>query len=175
VNRCPRWVVFVTFAGLLAACSSRSTPGVLTSADIPSYLGVKANPDAAASQARNVRPAPCKTAGIDAFGNPAGRSNTRSGVTPQPFVVSVSLTCDSVSQAQTAFKMIKGVSDGHDVVGIGDEARLINVTEVTQRLCGVGWREGNQIGTVLVLGPIKDKRITPALAELLARRAAARS
>jgi hypothetical protein len=160
----------------VSACGGSATPGVLTSADIPSYLGVKANPSAAASEARSVRPAPCKTAAVDAFGVPARHANTRSRiVSTRPFIVSVALTCDSVSQAQTAFNLIKKGGDGHALAGIGDEARLINVTEATQRVCTVGWRDGNQVGVVFVLGPIKDTRITPALTELLARRAIARA
>jgi len=39
----------------------------------------------------------------------------------------------------------------------------------------IGWRQDDRVNLVQVEAPLSDKRITPALVELLARRVAARS
>jgi len=72
--------------------------------------------------------------------------------------------------------MAKRGGGGHSVPGIGEAAWLFApVANPHVKEYFLGWREGSEIGDLLVLGTSTDKRITPALAELLARRAAARS
>jgi hypothetical protein len=164
-------LVAVFAVGLTLSACGPSTPGVLTSADIPSYLGVKSNPSAAASGARAITLAPCKTGAIDAFGVQA-----RSGIVSRgPFIISVGFTCDSVSQAQTAFKLFKTGRDGHALGGFGNEAWLVGVRGSTGQEYALGWRQGSRVSIVLLEGRLTDKRITAGLVELLARRAAARA
>jgi hypothetical protein len=158
----------------LSACSSPSTPRVLTSADIPSYLGVKSNPSATASGARSVSLAPCKTTAVDAFGVTGKHKNTGHEIVA-PFIFSVAFTCDSISQAQTAFKLIKGGRDGHAVAGIGDEAWINGLRGSAGQMHALGWRKGSRVSIVLLEGKSTDKRITAGLAEMLARRVVARS
>jgi hypothetical protein len=179
-SRVPSWasMVAVCFVGLtLSACSS-STPGVLTQSDIPSYLGLTANPSASATAVRQEgTERHCKTAGVAVFTLPGWtmpktgsiESMARSG--SSPIVVSVDDSCASPSDARMAFKSDVG-GMGPRIVGIGDEATLLDFS-AGQRTYGVEWRKGNQIGVAFVVGPTKDKRIRPALVELLAHRAAA--
>lgn len=98
-------------------------------------------------------------------------SMVRSGT--GPIVVSADYSCTTPSDAHMAFKSDVG-DNGPRIAGIGDEATLLDFS-AGQRSYDVEWREGNQIGAVIVVGPTKDKRITHALVESLARRAAATS
>jgi hypothetical protein len=174
------WLITVTIVGVaLSACSS-PTSGVLSSADIPNYLGVKYNPSASASAsasaARSVRHVPCNPttdAVFDGFKKPY-----------PPTITSTAFSCASDSQAQRYFNATKvgAKSDpipgakGHSVRGIGDEAWFIDQGRASDlNFYTLVWRQGNRVRLVSVEGPISDKRITPALIELLARRAAARS
>lgn len=165
------WLVAtLTAAVALSACSSSSQPGVLTQADIPSYLGVKPNQSESVSM-RDVRAAPCKPADDVVFDS------------KETTVTSVALSCASVSQAQQYFNTIKVGANGypvhgikgHTLSGVGDEAWLVDVGSNDLRDYIVGWRQGDRVSLVMIEGPSTDKHITPALAKLLARRAAARS
>lgn len=175
-----RWTILV-FGGALAlsACSSPQTPGVLTQADIPSYLGVRADPSATGSGLA-VFSAPCKGAKSLTFDG--SWRHLKAGPSSIPDVTSIAVSCASVSQAQRYFNTrsggrgypLPGVK-GHSVAGIGDEAWLTDVSNTQIRDYTVGWRQDDRVMFVMVEGPSTDKRITPALAKLLARRAAARS
>ena len=88
-------------------------------------------------------------------------------------MVSADLSCATPSDAHRAF-MSDAVVAGRSIPGIGDEAALLTLRN-GRRSYIVGWRKDNQFGVIVIVGPTKDEPITPALAELLARRAAARS
>jgi len=163
---------------VLSACSTSSRPGVLSRADIPSYLGVSVSHSGSAGMLLPVAQFHgCKTVGVVFFS--ASVPNELQGnptVSKAPGIVSVAVSCPSVADAQKAFRTFLTGTGGRSVSGLGDEARLFNVSKGgSDRLYIVGWRQSNQIGAVDVGGPPNDKRITPALAELLARRAVARS
>jgi len=167
---------------VLAACSPSSPPGLLTQSDLPSYLGVRADQHASVTAAGSVRNAICKSITAAVF-NGSWRQ-LHSGPASIPVAVtSVSLSCPSVSQAQRYFNTIKvgakgypvPAVKGYPVSGIGDEAWLIDAGHNADlREYSLAWRQGNRVGLVQVEGPLSDKRITPALVELLARRMAAR-
>jgi hypothetical protein len=172
---CIKAVAFHVIALDLSACSSPSA-GVLTQADIPIYLGLKLNPSAAAIEGRSFGSDPhCKKTGDAILTLPGWRAPT--GTSPQsasrPVVVSVDDSCTTTADAHQAFKSDASLA-GRAIAGIGDEATLLRLG-AGQRVYGVGWREGNQIGVVLVIGTTGDKHITQALATSLARRAVARS
>jgi hypothetical protein len=159
----------------LSACSSSPTPGVLTSADIPSHLGVKANPSATADYASRLTvPQSCKTVGVAVFSVPGMRLNE--AVLPTSAhttaVTSVVLSCASESETRTSF----GTAVGASVPGIGDEAEWLNEGVVGGgRFYAILWRKNDKLGNVSVAGPTNDSHIGPGLAVLLARRAAAES
>jgi hypothetical protein len=167
------------FGTALALSSCGSSPlGLLTSADIPSYLGVEANPSFSASQENQESATPhCQKAGVADFSVPGIGHKPGSLLTnaKAPEIVSVNASCDNASSAHSAFETsVKGIG-GHSVVGIGNEAKLANVSGKSERAYFVGWREHNQVGFVLIASSQSDNRIGPGLAELLARRAVARS
>jgi hypothetical protein len=174
VNRRPRWVVLLTFGGLLAACSSPSAPGVLTSTDIPSYLDVKANPSATVDYAGRLSPPHrCTTVGVAVFSVPSQPLNMSILPTSAQtrVVTTARISCANVSEARASFGTAAGVS----VSGIGDEAQWLNEGVAGGgRFYAIIWRKNNQLGNVSVAGPKDDSRIGPGLTELLARRAVAR-
>jgi hypothetical protein len=173
------WLVAVLGAALaLSACSSPSPPGVLAQADIPSFLGVKLNPPEAPMDARVVLSAPCHKPAS------AVAAVFKSRKSLSPTVTSIAVSCPGISQAQKFFDTRKVGArgyplpevKGHSLTGIGDEAWFIDQGgKADLRDYTVVWRQVNRVSSVSVEGPRSDKRITPALAELLARRAAARS
>src|ERR1700687_1422904 len=66
-------MMILTAAVAPSACSS-PTPGLLTQSDLPSYLGLKANPSATASESRHIgADPPCKKAGVAVFTVPGWR------------------------------------------------------------------------------------------------------
>jgi len=153
---------------------------VLTQADIPSYLGLMVNPSASTTVARHEGSDPhCKKAGIAVFSASGWRVPTGGSLLiilqsgSGPVVVSADLSCATPSDASRAFKSDPSLL-GRPIPGIGSEATLIDLSP-GQRSYGVGWRKNARIEAVFVVGPKDDKRITPGLAQLLARRAAARS
>jgi hypothetical protein len=165
---------------VLAACSSSAPAGVLTQSDMPSYLGVRA--DQSAFTLRDVRTAPCKEANGVVFDG--SWKHLKAGPSSIPVVTSIAFTCASVPQAHEYLNTIKlgaktypisGI-EGHPVPGVGDEAWFIDAgRQADLRSYTLGWRQGDRVGLVQVEAPLSDKRVTPALVELLARRAAARS
>jgi hypothetical protein len=174
-------IIALTAAVALSACGGTSTPGVLTQSDMPNYLGLKANPSAAATATRLETPSGphCNKAGVAVFTVPGWRVPKRGNILDargsgfSPIVISISFSCATSSDAHRAFK--SGASfAGRPIAGIGDEATLLDLS-AGQRSYALGSRKGNQFSAVFVFGPTKNKRITPALVELLARRAAARS
>ena len=179
------WIKLVIgFGGALtlSACSSSPPPGVLTQADIPSYLGVRPNPSATAAMARQAGrpPVHCTTTGLVLFSVPGQRvdTSTRPPERTQttPIILASGVSCISVSYAKALFKETAFSFPGASrVTGIGDEATLVNISDVLNRFYIVQWRDNNQGGLIWTVGPPSDKRITSGLAELLARRAAARS
>jgi len=159
---------------VLSACSS-SPPGVLTQADIPSYLGVKSNPSATANyESRLTPPHGCTTVGVAVFSVPGEPLDTEllPTSTRALAVTTVLLSCANESEARTSF----GTAVGTSVTGIGDEAKWLNEGVAGGgRFYAIVWRRNDQLGNVSVAGPTNDTHIGPGLAELLARRAAARS
>jgi len=177
----PNWVSLLTVltaAITLSACSSSSTPGLLTQADIPSYLGVKLNPSASASEARhggNLAPG-CRAAGNAAFGVPGVHIVTKLTATSKsPAILNGVESCSTTSKAHDVYATFVKYLIGRSVTGVGNEAKLTNLSGTLARGFGIVWRTNNQVALIEVEGPTHDKRITPALVELLARRAAARS
>lgn len=164
----------------LAACGSSLPAGVLTQSDIPSYLGVKADRSAFAPGEGHI--SPCKGANGVVFDG--SWRHMKAGPSSIPVVTSMAVSCASVSQAHRYFDTRKvgaqgyplpGI-DGHPVPGVGDEAWFIDAgREADLRDYTLAWRQNDRVSFVSIEGSQNDKRITPALVELLARRAGARS
>jgi hypothetical protein len=166
-------------------------------------LGVKANPSESAFQSRPIQTPPCKTGKLSVFSTPGQRGYEQNlGPANAPQVTSLAADCSNPSRETVAYRtfttaMSSLYGAGDSVPGVGNGAEIYNVgriakvptqvsgqTELILRGKGsvpaarsylVLWRADDQIDTVIVTGPSGDKRITPALAELLARRAAASS
>jgi len=177
---CVGLIAMLTIALILSACGSSPTPGVLTQSDIPSYLGVKLDlsESAYATRKEPSQTGHCTKIGITVFTVPTTQVDNTTQLptsTKSPEVSSSSLSCRSASDAQDL--VTSGVTHYHErlVSGIGNEAWLANVSQPGERHYVVFWRDNNDIGSVDTVGAPNDRRITPALAELLARRAAARS
>ena len=174
------WVLLTLLIAtvVLSECSS-STPGLLTQSDIPSYLAVTANASATNSQALlESAPDRCKQAGVAIFSRPRASviatdlilNNSPSS----PEIISTSISCPSESDAHLAYETYARDWGRHSILHLGAEADLGKLLPSTRNFI-VGWRQNTAIGWLLLAGAPDDKRITPALAELLARRAAARS
>jgi hypothetical protein len=170
-------MVFV-FCGALAlsACGGSSTPRVLTSADIPSYLGVRPMGSASLSVPLQVvaRSHDCTTAGVVVFRTGAINGNPSTAKSLQ--VVSAALSCPSAADAEGTYGiLVTGTGGGRSVPGLGDEAKLFNLSKSAgDRLYQVVWRQGNHVGLVDVGGPPNATRVTASLTQLLSRRALAR-
>jgi hypothetical protein len=196
--RCIKVVTFLLVAVQLSACTGGpSPPGVLTQANIPGYLGVKFNPSQTASLAGQTITPPCKTHNVTVFTVPGQKDYEPTlGLVHAPQVTSVSVACSNASEQGKTYRTMSNAlaslyGTGSPVSGVGDDAKLFNVGRVEPRAGGsrlysrgygspahsylVVWRANDQIDAVTISGPSEDERITPALAELLARRAAARS
>jgi len=178
-----RHLGWVLAAGALAlsACGGSSTPSMLTQSDIPSYLDVKVD-DKSAFQPSEVQTAPCKGANGVVFDG--SWRHLKPGPSYIPTVTSIAISCSSVSQAQRFFvarkiggKGYPGAGTvGHSVPGIGDEAWFIDDgSNAYLRDYSLVWRQNDRVSSVAVEARGSEKRITPALVELLARRVAARS
>src|SRR5665811_1534411 len=90
-----------------------------------------------------------------------------------PIVLSSGVSCTSTDYAKAAFhEAAVSTSGASRITGIGDEAILVDLSDVLNRFYIVQWRDNSRGGLISAIGPPSDKRITPALAELLARRAA---
>ncbi|MDR3648005.1 MAG: hypothetical protein P4L20_02850 [Acidimicrobiales bacterium] len=162
----------------LSACSSSPSPGVITQADIPSYLGVRANPTAAASEAQHLGTLAkgCKAAGNAIFSVPGARVITKINVLSKaPEVLNGVESCAAPSEALNVYDGFVKNSQGRTLPRIGNEGKITDLSGPRARAYGITWRVNNQIGILEIEGPTSDKRITSGLAELLARRAAARS
>lgn len=92
-----------------------------------------------------------------------------------PEIVTVDQSCDSTADAHAVFETSVKDIGGSSVPGIGNEANLVDLSSKTERAYFVGWRQDNQVGIIVVVGAPNDARIGPKLAELLGRRAVARS
>jgi hypothetical protein len=174
------WALVAVFVvGMaLSACSSPSTPGVLTQADIPSDLNMTSNSAFASVYLRENAAPRCKKTGFASFSVPGKRVDTTTNVpasAKSPEVISSSVVCPNTSDAHIALRSGLSTPGARSVSGIGSEAILVNFGIPKTGYYVVGWRESNRVGFVFLVGASNDKRITPALAELLARRAAARS
>lgn len=161
----------------LSGCGS-SPPGLLTGPDIPGSLGVKANAAAAATEARQESPSPhCKRSGVAVFSVPGQAVPVESILTSarSTWIVSVEMSCTSASAAHVALESEAKIEGGHPVAGIADEAQILDLSSAGERAYIVAWRADDTLGALLVVGPKHDTRIDARLAQLLARRAAARS
>jgi len=174
-SKCKRAGLVIQLLGaavILSACSA-SPSGVLTTADVPKYLDVSVNPSASASISRQeVSPPGCRPTGVAAF----GMHLLSTGLPMSVQIVSTDWTCTSISGAKHNFAALFHVKGGHLVPMIGDEAALLNSgSQSLERSFAVEWRRNNQLGAIAIQGPPSARRLTAALAELLARRAAASS
>jgi hypothetical protein len=172
-----RWMAVLGAVLALSACGS-SPPGLLTSADVPSYLGTSFNSTVSASEEGLLSPTrQCQRAGVAVFSVP-GRGVPFGAVLKQvkaPEILSVNTACDSTADARAFFQTSVRLYGGDSVSGIGNEAELVMLGRDGGRAYFVGWRKNNYVGFVVAAGSPDDTRIAPALAELLARRAVARS
>jgi hypothetical protein len=174
--------VFGVALALSACGGSSATPGVLTQAEVPSYLNVKADSlGAAVKAAVHFAPIPhCKRVGLALFTVPGTLAKLREPVPvpTSPIILSSLVSCATVADAKSTFASYFRDVDrlgGRAVKGIGDEAQMDNSGLLDRSVEFIGWRSNNQIGVILLDGAASNKRITPALIELLGRRAAAGS
>lgn len=161
----------VSAALALSACAKSHSFSLLTSANMPSYLGVAANPSVTINYAGRLTAAHgCKMIGVAVLSMPG--KPVDAAVLPAsaefPVVTEVLATCTS--------KPPIGAHGAVPVSGIGNMAVwAYRGTAGGGRLYSILWAKGNQYGTVTVAGPTGDDRIGPGLAELLAHRAATQS
>ena len=98
-------------------------------------------------------------------------------MTAYPEVYSSVSTCGTETNAKHVFDQITLGSLPNpnrpvpNVPRIGDDARLVSFAIASGRVDVVYWRAGQDLGIVGVDGPPDDTRITPAVAEELAKRA----
>jgi hypothetical protein len=175
----PSWVAVLGAALALSACSSPSSTGVLSQVDIPSYLGVQPNSSATAFEASHASPpAHCVTTGLVLFSEPGKRVDTSTRpperTTTTPIIVSSSVSCASIADAKIGMREGGALPGTRSVTGIGDKATFTDLSDRLNRSYVVQWRDDNRGGFIWAIGAPNDKRITPGLAEELARRAAAR-
>jgi hypothetical protein len=176
-----RLVAVVGIALILSACGDSSAPGVLTQAEIPSYLNVKADSLGAAAKAWQSAPIPhCKRVDLALFTVPGTvlKLGESAPVPKSPIILSALVSCATVADAKSTFASYFRDVDrlgGHAVKGIGDEAQMDGIGQLGRSVDFIGWRNRNQISVILLDGAMSNKRITPALIELLGRRAAAGS
>ena len=171
-------VIAFTAASVVSACGGSSTPGVLTQADIPSYLGVRSTSSTLGEIGAPLpRTHGCKATGVAIFTAPVRDAiSALPNVAKSPAVLSAALSCPRATAAQGVVGAFVTGRDTRSVPGLGGRAKLVNLSRGgMDRDYEVIWRQGNEIGSVDLGGPPSDKRITPALVELLARRAAAGS
>ena len=164
----------------LSACSGRSTPGVLTSADIPSYLGVRPTSNGSQSVALGAltRSRGCRNVRFVVFTQSAQGALQGDPATAKSLaVLSTAVSCPDTADAQSLFGvLVMDSGSGRSIPGLGDDAKLFNVSKRgIRRAFDVVWRQGNQVDVVSLGGPTNAKRVTTSLTELLARRAAVNS
>jgi len=154
------FVALCVIAVSLSACTS-PPPSVLTIADIPSYLGVKPNASASVEYASRVNPpSHCRTTGVAVFSVPAKPLDEAllPASSQAPVVSAVDWLCSK-----------KGPSSGWQISsqneGMGGGGWYL----------GVIWSQGDRMGAITVAGPVGDRRLSMGLADMLARRAAARA
>jgi hypothetical protein len=163
---------------LLASCSTNHV-GALSSVDLPSNWGLHQTTTSASDQVtREVaaslsHPASgCHHLEVALFA-PLGKAFivvSTEQRTPFMEVISYVQTCGSGTDAIHDFDQTAKVTSS--VPGIGDDARITSFNNENERSDLVLWRTGQVLGFVGVEGPPNDRRITPAAAERLARRAA---
>jgi hypothetical protein len=160
----------------LSACGGSSAPGVLIQSDIPSYLGVKVNPQLRSQMLNELAPDHCQVSKTTVFNAPGVKVESNIGLlnnNPKgPEVSSSEVVCPSEVDAQGALAAYAKGWHARSIAGIEDEA-VIGTLLPSQRNYILGWRQGFDLGIIFIASSPTDKRITPALAELLARRAAA--
>ena len=182
-------VLAMGLSGISFAACGAASPLVLTSADIPSFLGVHANPGVFTTVAggeETVMPMPigpheqCPEWYHNAFVPPGRHGEAAAGEgVPITYaeVMILAWHCADLSQARLGFHLLS--DSRQSVTGVSDQAAILNRTDDSNdgypdsRVFIIDWREGQAVGALELAGPDSDKRITPALAELLARRAAA--
>jgi hypothetical protein len=170
-------IALAVLTSVLVASCSAAPLGSLSTSDLPSGWGLQQTTWPFARSA--VAPFGCKTSYVVAFA-PPGRSFVRySETAAMPYIElgSFAATCGSVANTKHVFDQITVGSlpppgkTPTTIHGIGDLARLTPLDTPTGRGDLVYWRSGNSLGEVGVQGPPDDTRITPAIAEDLARRA----
>lgn len=143
----------------LSACTSPPR-SVLTIADIPSYLGVKLNASASVEYANRLTPpSHCRATGVAVFSVPTKPLDEAllPASSLAPVVSAVDWSCSN-----------KRTSSG------------LQITSQNERTGGGGWyfgvvwSQGDRMGAITVAGPVDDRRLSMGLANMLARRAAAR-
>jgi hypothetical protein len=160
----------------LSACGGSSTHGVLTSADVPSYLGVAPNASATADYGnRLIAPTGCQTAGVAVFSIPGKAVNAAKlpSSANGPVVSEILSSCTKQSTLYRDF--IGGVSE--PIFGFGEQADLVDNGGGGfggGLLWSVSWRNGEHFGIMSLSGPGSDRRLGLKLDELLARRGAAK-
>jgi hypothetical protein len=162
---------------ILSGCAS-STTGNLTGADIPGSLGLSENHQAEAGLLRAAHPGnDCRGASVSvAAFTPAGMSfNHISGhiVLDHDQVLSDVLTCPSASRVQAIYQFdLKRSSHAEQIDNVGERAFLTSFNP-DARSYAVEWLQGATSGLLVLQGAKNDSRITPQLAEMLAREAVA--
>ncbi len=183
-----RVAALLAIALTLSACSGSSKPGVLINADIPSYLNLQMN----ASALVTVEGGPglnralssglhqtCSSWHPTAF-IPSGKSGESLGGEGDPLhypeVLALTFRCSSPSAALALFQVSS--RGRRSVTGVGDRAAIFDAGKddsqsyPRSRVYIIDWVQGRFAGIDALAGRGSDERITPALVELLAHRAA---
>jgi len=173
-------MVIVMFSLAMSSCSPPSS-GTLTSADIPSYLGVTRDSAFSTSYARQVAAPPrCRQEGLIAFSAPKRRvasGSQESEAGSDLRILSAEFSCTNVTEAHNAVESGALISAPNleSVPGIGDEAVIESIVSPKAREYSIAWRKSTTIGLLLIFSAGTEQKMAEALAESLAERLAGRA
>jgi hypothetical protein len=167
-------VLVVLGAALFAACGGGPSGHVLTNAAVPAVLQLKqGNPQAALSLASEFNKTYPGCTGVYAVFTLDGRRTTPvlTGKTIYPQLFSESADCPSAAKASAVFEsVVKRVTTfgAKTITGIADGAILATSNTATANSYTIFWRDGVTLASVQLAGPVGNRHITAAEAELLA-------
>jgi len=175
LRRRPLWIAAIAGGLLLAACGGGQVTA-LSQADLPSTLGLTANP-AQTTSLRNGAPCPSEQA---LFSPPEKRALPFDGSgEPIPYtdLVSLTMTCPTTAGTELVFRSYTSTWSGYSeqaLNGIGDTAELANASDTGEypqsHTFLLAVRVGRQLAIVGVESPSNVAPVDRSLMVTLARR-----
>jgi hypothetical protein len=169
----------------VSGCGGGSSHPGLANSDIPSDLALQSSSIAFNTVAGGrgfAQPLPipsggsCPVAYHQVFipAGKAGEASQGEGVAfTYPEILTIGWKCRSATQARSGYGDL--APGAHAVTGVGVEAAVLSVGDVPNQgfphdhVYIVKWRQGNAVGALDLVGRDSDTRITPSVAESLAR------